>query len=760
MRRFLTILLTTLLVIPVTAIAQRPKDRAALLQLSETLRRELDGKRTKLYYDLFHSTDPAAQALNRDPNIQLMYIDDGMPVYYEARNLDAARTISTDKVWPGGSRGYNLSGARTPAGRFAIWDVGGVLVGHAEFGGRVRQMDAAPDTNGHATAVAGTMVAAGLDPAARGMSYEALLDAYDHTNDLPEMAIAAADGLVLSNHSYGYSGGWYRVRENKKWYWYGDLNISTAEDFKFGFYGQHARAWDFIAYNAPHYLIVNSVGNDRGHPGPEPGEGHYHWWHGEWVWSTDAHQRDGGLDGYDTVSGQSTAKNILAVGAVLDIPGGYQIPADVVQTSFSSWGPIDDGRIKPDIVANGDSLYTTTFTDSVDYRGASGTSLASPNVCGSINLLVDHYERIYRKLPQAATLKALVINSADEAGDHPGPDYQNGWGLMNTARAADAITASDRIIEAELADGRAIAYRFFLSSGADVRTTIVWTDPPPAPLIVRAVDTPTRSLVNDLDLRVERVGSGTVNKPWVLDPTVPAAPAAQGDNVVDNVEQVDIANAPPGEYRITVSHKRFLPYGPQAFSIVCSEPISDYLVATHHSTWMNNAVEITWTMSDHVLGYEYQASRRLSSQQTFETVQGHFHVDGWNVMFRDESAELGKDYTYRFSVKQGGSEVADFEATITTPPYPLVLYQNRPNPFGGPTEIDFSLTEGGPVSLRVYDVAGRLVRVLTDAVLAAGEYTEPWDGLDSNGSRAASGVYFYRLTVGGRELTNRMVLVR
>jgi hypothetical protein len=59
MRRFLTILLTTLLVIPVTAIAQRPKDRAALLQLSETLRRELDGKRTKLYYDLFHSTDPA-----------------------------------------------------------------------------------------------------------------------------------------------------------------------------------------------------------------------------------------------------------------------------------------------------------------------------------------------------------------------------------------------------------------------------------------------------------------------------------------------------------------------------------------------------------------------------------------------------------------------------------------------------------------------------------------------------------------------------
>ena len=81
-------------------------------------------------------------------------------------------------------------------------------------------------------------------------------------------------------------------------------------------------------------------------------------------------------------------------------------------------------------------------------------------------------------------------------------------------------------------------------------------------------------------------------------------------------------------------------------------------------------------------------------------------------------------------------------------------------PFRTATDIDFSLTEGGPVSLRIYDVAGRLVRILANGERTAGEYTERWDGLDSNGRKAANGVYFYRLTLGGQELTNRMVLVR
>ncbi len=759
MRLFLTILLAMLLGLPSTALAQRSKDRAALLQLSERLRRELDSKRPQLYYDLLRSTDPATQALNRDPNIRLMYIEDGMPVYFEAHNLDAARTISTDKVWPGGGTVYNLTGAQTPAGQLAIWDVGAVLASHPEFGGRVRQMDDATEADYHATMVAGTMVAAGVDPAAKGMSFEALLDAYDWNDDVAEMAVAASNGLVVSNHSYGRTGGWSRDCENKKWYWYGDLTISKAEDFKFGFYGPQARAWDFIAYYAPHYLIVNSAGNDRIDTGPEPGESHYHWWNGAWVKSTDTHLPDGFLDdGYDTVSGQTNAKNILAVGAVLDIPGGYQNPGDVVQTSYSSWGPTDDGRIKPDIVANGDSLYTPTATDTTDYLGLSGTSAASPNVSGSINLLADYYRQITGRLPLAATLKALVISTADEAGDHPGPDYSNGWGLMNTASAADAIAGRDRIAEAELVNGHVNTYRFSLISGGDICVTIVWTDPPPGALFVEAIDRPARVLVNDLDLRVERIGSGAVNEPWVLDRTVPAAPATRGDNVVDNVEQVDIANAPAGDYRVTVTHKGSLAWGRQAYSIVCSGPMIEYLVADHHRAWTNGAVEITWTMAD-ALWHEFHVSRRLASEQTFEALRT-FGVGGHDVTFRDETAEFGKTYVYRVSAWLLGHEVADFETSITTPPYPFVLHQNRPNPFGRATDIDFSLTEGGPVSLRIYDVAGRLVRVLTGGERAAGEYTERWDGLDNNGRKAANGVYFYRLILGGRELTNRMVLVR
>ena len=161
-------------------------------------------------------------------------------------------------------------------------------------------------------------------------------------------AFAAASGMNISNHSYGLITGWYN---SGNWYWFGDITISTVEDYGFGFYSSDAQAWDQIAYNAPYYTIAKSAGNDRNDDGPGAGGGHYVW-DGGWVWSTDTRDPDGGTDGYDCVSYSGTAKNIITVGAVDDIPGGYSVPGDVVMCSFSGWGPVDDGRIKPDIVAN------------------------------------------------------------------------------------------------------------------------------------------------------------------------------------------------------------------------------------------------------------------------------------------------------------------------------------------------------------------------------------------------------------------------
>jgi hypothetical protein len=88
------------------------------------------------------------------------------------------------------------------------------------------------------------------------------------------------------------------------------------------------------------------------------------------------------------------------------------------------------------------------------------------------------------------------------------------------------------------------------------------------------------------------------------------------------------------------------------------------------------------------------------------------------------------------------------------------LYPNSPNPFRSNTEIAYALSTGGPVSLRVYDSGGRAVRTVVDDVLPPGRHRAVWDARDEMGNSVASGVYFVRLSAGGRTETRRAVLVR
>ena len=107
------------------------------------------------------------------------------------------------------------------------------------------------------------------------------------------------------------------------------------------------------------------------------------------------------------------AKNVITVGAVNDaVSGGQRDPAAASMSSFSGWGPVDDGRVKPDLVANGVGLYSTDSGNDNDYRTMSGTSMASPNAAGTAALLVDLYrDRSGGSFPLAASLKALLIHS-------------------------------------------------------------------------------------------------------------------------------------------------------------------------------------------------------------------------------------------------------------------------------------------------------------------------------------------------------------
>jgi len=511
--------------------------------------------------------------------IELQRFENGMPVYYCTGNLNAARTISTDDVWSGGSGGFSLTGSSETLG---IWDGGGVRLTHQEFGGRATQVDVPGSIIDHATHVAGTMIASGVDPNAKGMSYQARLRAYDWNNVTSEMASEAVAGLKVSNHSWGWVRGWeWNYFGDNKWAWFGNPSISPTEDYKFGFYSFEAMDWDNIVRNSPNFLIVIIAHNNRNDgPTTQPVE---HWVYvgGTWILQTVTRDLDGGSDGYDCIpNGMNVAKNVLTVGAVYDIPGGYQQPSNVVMTTFSGWGPTDDGRIKPDVVANGTDLYSPIATSNTSYDWYNGTSMAAPNVSGSVGLLLQYRKNLFGSNPlRSATLKTLIINTADEAGPNSGPDYMFGWGLMNTLKVAQVMRADSTaggnfmIREFTLNQGAQIEFQVLNDGTQPLRATICWTDPagtPPSP----SLNPTTPMLVNDLDLRVISP-SPTTYYPWTLNPSNPSAPATTGDNTRDNVEQVHIASPSPGIHTVRINHKGTLSGGSQQVSVIVTGIVKD-----------------------------------------------------------------------------------------------------------------------------------------------------------------------------------------
>jgi hypothetical protein len=315
----------------------------------------------------------------------------GMPLYVSTNdNIISAATIGTNQLWPGGSTGLNLSGS-TPAlkGKIAIWDGGRVLASHQELAGRVVQKDNPPLLNDHSTHVSGTLIAAGINPVAKGMSFGAQqLLAYDFINDITEMA-SAAPNLLISNHSYGELAGWNLDATSNQWQFLGDPGDTV--DYKFGYYDAQTQIWDSIAYNAPYYLIVKSAGNNRTENGPAVGQP-YSRYNAKGNMAP-AGNRPAGIsnnDGYNIIPTYGVAKNIITIGAVNPIPGGYNSPADVVLADFSSWGPTDDGRIKPDLVADGINVLSSISTSNNAYAIYSGTSMSSPASAGSSFLLQEY----------------------------------------------------------------------------------------------------------------------------------------------------------------------------------------------------------------------------------------------------------------------------------------------------------------------------------------------------------------------------------
>jgi PKD repeat protein/subtilisin family serine protease len=473
----------------------------------------------------------------------------GTPVYRSELNAESAITTGVAKL-QSGATGLLLEGKDVV---FGVWD-GGLISPHIELDDRVLSNEGFSFSD-HATHVTGTLIASGINPSAKGMAPRAKVIAHYFDNDDAEIAALARNDqntLLISNHSYGQVTGW---TYSNGWVWTGDQSISDDEDFQFGFYGQRAKVLDQIAYLAPYYSVVWAAGNDRG----ESGDG--------------THPRDCNKGtGYDCIIPDAVGKNIITVGAVQQVLD-YMNSGSVVMSDFSSWGPTDDGRIKPDLVGDGVDVFSLSASETNGYSIGSGTSMATPNVAGSLALLQELYSRLHGgNYMKAATLKALAIHTAKEAGNFPGPDYSYGWGLLDVEAGAKQLISEDNVNsvvkELTLNNGEQIDLTLSPKVNQNIKATIAWTDPAATP-VADKLDPSDLMLVNDLDIKLVDT-EGNRFFPWTLDPGKPSQGATKGNNVRDNVEKIEFDLPNAKAYHLIVSHKGELINDKQDFSLIIS----------------------------------------------------------------------------------------------------------------------------------------------------------------------------------------------
>jgi hypothetical protein len=490
----------------------------------------------------------------------------GRPVYFETRNVNAAKSIRANLLYPGQGPGFNRTGSQF---RVGLWDAGVARTTHQEFGGRVTDRDAVT-VDDHATHAAGTIMASGVGTftvngtprpgGAKGVAYGAIqLFSYDWNNMISELASAYVGGsfISVSNHPYGPTTGWANgdFGAGPGWYWFGDPVESAVEDGAFGRYDSDVAAFDALMRTNSNFRAVWAVGNDQ-KEGPSSQPAGFYWNGSAWTANPVARSKDGGANGYDTISGNALCKNVLSIGAVADAQN-YSGPGSVTLASFSSIGPTDDGRIKPDLVASGMDTWSPSAGSDTSYMGMSGTSSASSAATGALMLG-------FRGPSNDQQMeKAVFIHTARECGPSPGPDYKFGWGLIDCYEAAwflETCRVSDQIhmVESDTLDaGETKTYPVTIDGDVPVRLTLCWSDPAGSP-INSGVNNRTKSLVHDLDIRLVKVagpGASVTYLPWTLDPLNPENPAVPGDNTSDNVEVIDVPAGVPGLYEIRLTSK-------------------------------------------------------------------------------------------------------------------------------------------------------------------------------------------------------------
>lgn len=677
----------------------------------------------------------------------------GNPQYFVTHNNNVVKALKAD-VLQSGLDGINLEGEGIRTG---LWENGQPRRAHEMFRTTVApatlqsriEYVAGQNTTlqRHATHVAGTIIGNQYLPSAsspsnslvRGVAYKGTIKAWDWLDVPSEMITAATtDNIKIGNTSFG-------------------LNPIYMHASEFGRYNEIAQQWDEVMCANKEFQIVKSVGNARddldsnGFP---------------------QYPQVNVLGGYDLLEGAGVAKNVLVVGSV-NLAGATQTNGTYssvqINEPYSSWGSTDDGRIKPDFVTHGNNVYSSFETQNNTYGYYSGTSQAAAGITGGLALLHNYWNSKFSTTMWSSTVRALLIHSIDEIDDK-GPDYRNGWGVVNLQKAANVIKERGKSViirEDVLQNGQVTKINLAANGKEDLKVTLAWTDPSGnvVPIDINnpnaSINETAAKLINDLDIRLVRKDSNgnddftlidpSLNPssnnallPWILKQQIQgntsgtmADKAQRGNNNRDNVEKIEVYKnlipATGGMFQLQISHKGTLTDACQAgqpYSLIVSGVsfCSDDLVFLQ-----NQDNELADNVGTTVLSNTIKASNIIKALPSFAVSNPDFveYQAADYIEFLPQSqnggsgtegftAEYGSDFLAHLPCSGINSRTAfsqsDIEnfrndtkvnQNITVGKGEVVIY---PNPYiNDILNVQFRLINASTFEFQIFDLSGKLV---------------------------------------------------
>jgi len=480
------------------------------------------------------------------------------------------------------------------------------------------------------------------------------------------------------------------------------------------------------------------------------------------------------------------AKNVLTTGATRNGTNSNAI------ASFSSRGPTQDGRLKPTVMAPGESLYSATRTGTNTYSSMDGTSMATPAVSGTVGLLRCYLQEGYyptgtpmpeRRLSyiSAALLRSMAIASADpNIGSYTPPNNNIGWGRVNADSVLYFVGEVRKLLLKDDTIGvRTGEYKeeeFVVNSGIPLRAALVWTDTAAAP-------NANPTLVNNLDLElISPAGVSYRGNKYAVGQSVPNPTG--WDSL--NVEECCRINSPDtGLWRIRVYGRNVVTSVPQPFAwtitgdVVISQVNRDVgvgAILAPVDTVDSGAVVIPQTLIQNygnrvesvavvfniVPGYTDTQSIVLSTG-ALETLNftpwealilGNYVASCSTMLVGDNNPS--NDIVIDSFTVLSGAGIAEQNRL----PRQVLLMPVGPNPFTKEATISYALPASGKIQLQVFSVTGELVRTLCNGEVPAGYHRIKWNGTDSRNRSIGYGVFYIRLTPGKTVLTRKLIKTR